>query len=117
MRGLGHADLRVGVDHVQDGSGLDHVAFGGALLDDDTGAWSGQLHRRLVGHHLDHRLVLGHAVADGDQPLRDLGLGQSFAYVRESELVVRHQSRVVAMIACSTRSALGRYCSSSIWTG
>src|SRR5437773_1457236 len=66
-----------------------------------------QLDRCLVGHHLHHRLVFGHTIPDADQPLRHLGFGKTLPDIREPELVPRHQSRVVATIACRTRSALG----------
>ena len=103
----GDPDLAVGLEHVEHRSGLDHVAFGRALLDHQTRTRRRKLHRRLVGHHLDHGLVFGYTISDADEPLRHLGFSEAFADIREPKLEARHQSRVVATIASSTRSAFG----------
>ena len=45
----------------------------------------GHFHRRLVGHHVDQRLVLRDPVADRDVPGDDLGLGRAFADIGQLE--------------------------------
>ena len=120
MGGSG-TDLRFGFQDIEHRARLHHIALSDKLLDDHACTGRGQLDGRLVGHHLDHRLVFGHALADRDKPFRDLGLGEALADVWKAKFESRHSttnySRVVARIASSTRSGLGRYCSSSICTG
>ena len=71
-------------EHCTDGCDL-------SLLDEDLqhGALPrrGDLDGRLVGLHLDERLILGDLVTLRDEPARDLGLGQALAEVGELELV------------------------------
>ncbi len=66
---------------------------GRALLDEDLrdgpGGGRRDLDRRLVRLDLDERLVLGHLVADRDEPAGDLSLRQPLAEIRQLELV-RH---------------------------
>ena len=62
-----------------------------ALLDEDLehrpGSRRRDLDRRLVGLHLDQRIVLRDALPLRDEPPGDLGLGQPLAQVRQLELV------------------------------
>ena len=64
-----------------------------ALRDEDPRHLAGgrrrDLDRRLVGLDLDERVVLGDLLALGDEPARDLALGQALAEVGQLELV-RH---------------------------
>ena len=53
---------------------------------DHPRARRGDLDARLVGHHLDQGLALGHALAGLDQPADDLALGDSLADVGQLEL-------------------------------
>jgi hypothetical protein len=62
-----------------------------AQLADGAGFGRGDGDGGLVGHHLDHRLVFGDDVADGDEPLDDLALGDAFPDVRKLELVGAHR--------------------------
>ena len=57
---------------------------------DDAGEWRGQLDQRLGRLDLDQHVVDGNGVADGDLPLHDLGLGETFADVGEVEGVFTH---------------------------
>ena len=108
-------------DHDDHGSDAGDVS----LLDEDLehrpGARRGDLDRRLVGLHLDERLILVHLVALGDEPAGDLGLGEALAEVGEPELV-RHGGRVVQKAttrrtASTTFSTDGMYQSSSCQYG
>src|SRR5439155_22679625 len=55
-------------------------------LRDRPGARRRQLDRRLVGHHLDERLVELDLVADLDLPRDDLALDDAFADIRHVEV-------------------------------
>src|SRR5438045_2663450 len=83
---------RLGLEYVQNRSDLHHLALGHALRGDHAAARRRDLDGGLVGHHLEHRLVLDHSVADLDQPLRDLGLGEALADVGQLELEARQSS-------------------------
>ncbi len=80
----------VAADHDEDGADGHDLAFG----DEDPGDGSARrrrdLDRRLVGRDLDERRVLRDLLAFGDEPARDLALGQALAEVRKLELV-RHE--------------------------
>ena len=75
----------------------------------------GQLDGGLRGLHLAQRLVDRDGVADGDQPLQDLALGEALTDVGQLELaqVACHQNPSERSTASSTRSRSGRYSSSS----
>src|SRR5205823_13023931 len=60
-----------------------------------TGRGRRDLDRRLVGLHLDERIVLTDLLALCDEPARDLALGQALAEVGELELV-RHGQILIA---------------------
>ena len=75
-----HLDLD---EHVAHGHGR---ALRGAEAHDDARARRRNLDRRLVGQHLDQRLVLDHDVTDGDAPGDDLRLGDALSDVRQLEL-------------------------------
>ena len=74
-------------DHHDHGADRCHVALLHQDLEHRPGARRGDLDRRLVGLHLDERLILVHLVALGDEPAGDLGLGEAFSQVRQLELV------------------------------
>ena len=68
---------------------------------DRTGGRRLNLDRRLVRLDLDERIVLGDLVALGDQPARDLALGQSLAEIGEPE-GVGHAPQATAAAARPT---------------
>jgi hypothetical protein len=53
------------------------------VLGDDAFCWRGDLHRRLICHHLDDRLVLFNAGAFIRDPTDDLSFSDALADVRE----------------------------------
>ncbi len=76
----------------------------------------GDLHGRLVGHHVDQGGVLGHVVTDGHVPSHDLGLGDALAHVGQLEDVVRHpQPSITWRMAAATRAGPGKYSHSKAW--
>ena len=77
-------------DHDQHGPDRHDLALGHEDARDLPGRRRRNLDRRLVGLHLDERVVLGDLLALGDEPARDLALGQALAEIGELELV-RHQ--------------------------
>src|SRR5207302_6965506 len=91
-----------------------------ALADEDARDASRRgrrnLDRRLVGLQFDERLVLRHLVALGNEPARDLALGQPLAEVRQLELE-RHRYSATRATAARMRSTDGRYASSSFQYG
>ncbi len=68
----------------------------------------GDLHRGLVGHHVDEGGVLLDHVADADVPGDDLGLGDPFADVRQLEDEAAH-APITFLIALATRAGPGKY--------
>ena len=74
-------------DHDQHGPDGHDVAFGDQDPRDLAGRRRGDLDRRLVGLHLDQRVVLGDLLPLGDEPAGDLALGQPLAEVGQLELV------------------------------
>ncbi len=67
----------------------------------------GNLDDRLVGLHLDERLIAGDRVALSDQPSDDLGPDEPLSQVREPNQVGSAQNRRTSSSAATTRSALG----------
>ena len=65
------------------------------------------LDHRLVGLDLDYWLVSLHGSTDWYQPADNLGFGQSFADIRETELLCHQPSRV-RRTAATIRSTDGR---------
>jgi hypothetical protein len=74
-------------DHDQNGSDRHDVALGDQDPRDLAAGRRGDLDRRLVGLHLDERVVLVDLLSLGDQPTGDLALGQPLTEVRQLELV------------------------------
>ena len=74
-------------DHDQDGADGNDVALGDEDPRNLAGSRRGDLDRRLVGLHLDQRVVLGDLLPLGDEPAGDLALGQPLAEVGQLELV------------------------------
>ena len=60
------------------------------MFNDDARAGRRKLDCRLVGHHLDHWLVLNNMITDCYQPFADLSFGEPLADVRQSELEPWH---------------------------
>src|SRR5262249_61328039 len=78
-----------------------------------TGRWD--LDGRLVGHDLDHGLVLAVVLARFDQQLDDLALDNALADVGQLELEGHGQYSTVRRIASAIRAASGRYSFSSVY--
>ena len=95
------------------------LAFGEHALRDAPGARRRDLDRRLVGHDLDHRLVLVDDVAFLDEPADDLALDDAFADVGQVELVDHHEPqpdlRGSTRVARIADRASGRYSCSSVY--
>ncbi len=73
----------------------------------------GHLHRRLVGHHVDHVLVLVHVVADLHMPGDDLRFRRAFADIGQLEHITTHpQASMARFSAAITRAGPGKYCHS-----
>ena len=70
----------------QDFPHKNRFARGHRQLQDSAGPWRRNLHYRLVGFHLDKRLIRTHPIALGHQPTYDFTLRNAFAYVREAKL-------------------------------
>jgi hypothetical protein len=66
------------------------------------------LDRRLVGEHLGQHRLGGHLVADGDEPLHELGLGDTLADIGQPHPVRAHAA-TTSRIARPTRSGPGKY--------
>src|SRR5205807_1528563 len=103
-RRAGRARAVVVADHDQHRSDRDDLALGHQDPRDLAGRGRRDLDRRLVGLHLDERVILGDLLAFLDEPARDLAFRQALAEIRELELV-RHQ--------CEKRMASWR---STAWT-
>ena len=97
-------------EDLPDGAAL---PFGEHPFGDTPDARRADLDRRLVGHDLDHRLVLFEGVPLLDQPADHFALGDPLADVRKTELV-DHQKFTTRSTASRTRSASGRYSRSSV---
>ncbi len=97
-------------------SRVQHLADLTAERLDDARERRRQLHHRLRRLEFHHGLVGGHLVAGSDEPRDDLGLGQALAEVGQDE-VAAHQSHSQVSSAASTRSGVGRWCSSSFGDG
>ncbi len=80
----------VRADHDENGADGHRLALLDEDLRDLPGRRGRDLDGRLVRLDLDQRLILADLVALGDEPARDLALGQAFAEVGELELV-RHR--------------------------
>src|SRR5262249_34151419 len=91
----------VAADHDEHRPDRDDLAFLDEDLGDLPGGRRGDLDRRLVGLDLDEWIVLCDFLSLGDEPARDLALGQPLPEVRQLELV-RHQA---ILIASSRRTA------------
>ncbi len=74
-------------DHDEKRPDRDDLAFADEDLRDLAAGRRRDLDRRLVRRDLDERLILDDLVALGDEPARDLGLGQTLAEVGQLELV------------------------------
>ena len=74
-------------DHDEERPDRDDLAFPDEDLRDLAAGRRRDLDRRLVRRDLDKRLILGDLVPLGDEPARDLGLGQTLAEVGQLELV------------------------------
>src|SRR5690606_6790435 len=102
--------VRVGVDHDDGRADLDGRAGLDEDLGDNAGEGARQLDERLGGLDLDDVLVDGDLIADGDAPLDDVSLGQTFTGVGEAELFEGGHGRSsgqwasVRSTASSTRS-------------
>jgi len=83
----GGGSRRVGVDHDDRDTDLDRVPLGDEQLGDDARVGRRELDERLGRLDLHDRLVHRDLVTHGDVPLHDLRLGESFAGVRELELL------------------------------
>src|SRR5690606_36372404 len=92
------------------------LALVGAVVEDHTGKWGGNLHYCLVGLDFDHGLVDAHRSSHRDHPANDLGLGQPLTDVGEAELSC-HQSSSVWRAALTIRSTPGRYWCSERFSG
>jgi hypothetical protein len=82
---------RVRLDHHQRSADRHLVANFAREFDDDSRHRRLHLDGGLVGHHVRDRRILLDAVADGDVPCDDLGLGNAFADVRQLEGEAGHQ--------------------------
>src|SRR5262249_52872278 len=69
---------------------LHRLADVAARLDDAPRFRRRDGHGRLVGHHFDHRLVLGDRLPGRHVPCHDLALGPPLADVRKLELEASH---------------------------
>src|SRR5205823_3493294 len=102
-------------EHLADGT---DVAVLEVDLADRPGARRRQLDGRLVGHHLDERLVELDLVAHLDLPRDDLALDDTLTDIRHVEIERHGYHSSVCRIAFITRSALGMYsCSSAYGNG
>ncbi len=95
---------------------MDDLADLAAERLDDTGERGRQLHDRLRRLEFDDGLVDRDLVTRRDEPGDDLGLGQALAEVGQDELAA-HASHSQESSAASTRSAVGRWYSSSFGDG
>ncbi len=74
-------------DHDEDGADRRDRAFLDEDLQHGSRPRGRDLDRRLVGLHLDERLILVDRLPLRDEPARDLGLGEALAEVGQLELV------------------------------
>ena len=72
-------------DHDDHGADLHHLPFLRQELLHGPGGGAGDLDIRLVGHHLDHRLILADRLPLLHEPLDDLAFGQPLADIRQLE--------------------------------
>ncbi len=93
-------------DHDEQGVDLERLPLGCAVMEDHPGTRGGDLGHRLVGLHLDHRLVETDRCADGHEPPDDHGLDETLADVGKMELV-RHQASRVRWTAATIRPTSG----------
>ena len=77
----------VAPDHDDDRADGDDLALGDENLRDGACGRRRDLDRGLVRGDLNERVVLGQFLPLGDEPARDLSLGQRFAQVGQLELV------------------------------
>ena len=65
---------------------LGDLALGHVQGTDATGLRRGDFHHGLVGHHIDHRLILGDGVALADPPLDHLALHDTLTDIRQDKV-------------------------------
>ena len=116
LRGLGRLRAGVGscvgialeLERDNDAPDRHDFALLGVQLGDDAVDRRGDLDEGLVRLDLGEWLVLRNLVADGDEPLDDLPLGDAFADVGELELSRHGQNSTVSLIWSSIRAGSGR---------
>ena len=96
---------------------MEHLAGLAAERLDHARERGGQLHDRLGGLELHDGLVDRHLVAGLHEPRDDLRLGEALAEVGQDEVAAHQRSHSQVSSAASTRSGVGRWCSSSFGDG
>jgi hypothetical protein len=102
---------RVALDARQHGTRRDDRAGVADAFANLAGDRRRNLYRRFVGHHDHHRLIGGDRIAGTNEPLDDLGLGQTLADVGQPQLDQRgvvHAAARVRRAARTTSSTDGR---------
>jgi hypothetical protein len=92
---------RIRLDHDERSADRHLIADFAREFDDDAGHRRLHLDGGLVGHHVGDRRVFLDAVADGDVPGNDLGLGNAFADVGQLEGEAGHYASFMIFLRAS----------------
>src|SRR5262249_33660565 len=100
---------RLGLEHDELGAYRHHVSRRARGRDHAATYRCGHLDRRLLGHDLDHHVVLGDDITGLHAPADDLRLDRALAQIRQLEDVAAHCASITSLRAAAMRAWPGKY--------